>query len=310
MHLKPLVALAFALAFAHFVELRIAAGYFQTSELQALDGEWIYFEDRTEGRALEQQGPPMSAKFSLQSEEGAVVLVSGHGSAHKNVKVELSGAATKVDGASEGSYARYKGAWKEGLFAYETQYFRASDTPGTFIRREFRRTEDGLLVKVSIGSPAKYESWGLYRHAEDIPMPEKAEASISAIAWLAGAWVGTRGSSGQITMEERWSPALGGAMLGVARTVSRGRMSAFEYLRIVEREGGLVYIAQPSGSTPTEFVLSEISDSRAVFENPRHDYPKRIVYSLGEGGALTASIGFSKGGSPRQFRFQRELENN
>ena len=39
----------------------------QPDGLRALDGEWIYVEDRTEGRALEQMGPPMSSKFSLRT---------------------------------------------------------------------------------------------------------------------------------------------------------------------------------------------------------------------------------------------------
>jgi hypothetical protein len=43
-----------------------------------------------------------------------------------------------------------------------------------------------------------------------------------------------------------------------------------------------------------------------VFENPRHDYPKRIVYELSAEGGLSATIGFAKGGSPRRFEFKRE----
>jgi hypothetical protein len=96
-------------------------------------------------------------------------------------------------------------------------------------------------------------------------------------------------------------------MLGVSRTINKsGKMSAFEYLRIVERNGGLVYIAQPGGRPPTEFTLTELSATRAVFENPRHDSPQRIVYELSAEGGLTASIGFMKGGKPQRFEFKRE----
>jgi hypothetical protein len=96
-------------------------------------------------------------------------------------------------------------------------------------------------------------------------------------------------------------------MLAVARSVNTsGQMFAFEYLRIVERDGGLVYIAQPGGKTPTEFVLTELTKTRAVFENPRHDYPKRVVYELPAEGRLHATIGQLKGGTPRRFEFKRE----
>ena len=137
-------------------------------------------------------------------------------------------------------------------------------------------------------------------------MPMPAKATISDMDWLAGAWVGTRGSGGTTSIEERWSPPLGGAMLGLSRTVSRGKMTAFEYLRIVERDSGLLYIAQPGGAQPTEFVLTGLDSTRAVFENPRHDYPKRIVYELSPQGGLSATIGYTRGGTPRRFEFKRE----
>ncbi len=277
----------------------------QDDGLRALDGEWIYVEDRTEGRALEQLGPPMSAKFSLRTEDGAVVLVRGHGSGHRDVRVALDGSITEV--ADGQTTSRYRGAWQDGALSYEVDFVRDPDAaPRGLIRREFRLTPDGLIVRASSGAPARPASVGLYRHAEDIEMPAPAEASIGDVAWLARAWVGTRSSGSSI--EERWSPPLGGAMLGVSRTVARGRMSAFEYLRIVERDGGLVYVAQPGGGAETEFVLTELAADRAVFDNPRHDYPKRIVYELSADGGLTATIGFLKGGSPRRFEYTRERD--
>jgi hypothetical protein len=95
----------------------------------------------------------------------------------------------------------------------------------------------------------------------------------------------------------------------VARTVNTsGKMVGFEYLRIVERDGGLVYIAQPAGRAATEFVLTEWTATRAVFDNPRHDYPKRIVYELSAEGGLSATTGFLKGGTPRRLEFKREAE--
>ncbi len=274
----------------------------QAAELSALDGEWIYVEDRTEGRALERLGPPMSATFSMRAEDGAVILVRGHGSGHRDVRVALDGSITEV--SEPPKTARYRGAWKDGAFTYEVDFIRGpGQEPGGLIRREFRVTADGLIVRAGSGTAAS-ESVGLYRHREDIAMPTPAKAVIGDLAWLAGAWVGTR-SSGS-TIEERWSPPLGGAMLGVSRTVAREKMSAFEYLRIVERDGGLVYVAQPGGNPGTEFVCSEWTATRAVFDNPRHDYPKRIVYELSAEGGLSATIGFMKGGTPRKFEYQRE----
>lgn len=280
----------------------------QANDLSAFDGVWVFVEDRTEGRALEQMGPPMSSTFSLKSEPGAVILEYGFGGGNRNVKVKLDGTVTEVVGEAAGSSARWTASWKAGVLKTEVGYVRTAGTaPTGQIYREFNLTPEGLIVKVSL---ANYPgtSVALYRHPQDIPMPTAFKAKIGDMAWLSGNWSGSRGTNGSITFEERWSPAKGGSMLAISRTFSRDRLGAFEYLRILEKNGGLIYVAQPNGSEPTEFVLTELKDKRAVFDNPRHDYPKRIVYELAKDGSLTATIGYMKGGTPMKFEFKRESQ--
>lgn len=126
---------------------------------------------------------------------------------------------------------------------------------------------------------------------------QPVRASIAQLTWLAGAWAG--GGS-----EERWTPAAGGAMLAVSRTIKGDRMVAFEFLRIIERDGTLIYIAQPDGRPPTEFRLSAITADSATFENKAHDFPKVIAYARKPDGALEARVsdGNQKG---ETFRFLR-----
>lgn len=270
----------------------------RTDGLRALDGTWIFVEDRTPDRAVEQQQPSMSAKVTLRVEEDALILVRSDG----EIRIALDGSPTEIP--REGRVSRYRGAWKEGAFEYEVEIVRLSDNTRTaLIRTVLRPTDEGLIARVAVDPPTGMESIALYHHPQEIALPAPAEATINDIAWLAGAWVGARGAA---SIEERWSPPLGGAMLGVSRTVRRERMVAFEFLRIVERDGGLVYIAQPGGTPPTEFVLTALEATRAVFENPRHDSPQRIVYELSPEGRLSASIGFINGGRPQRFEFEHE----
>ncbi len=267
------------------------------------NGEWIYIEDRTEGRSSEQQQPSMSARVRFRVEDDAFVVIRRDG----EIRIPLDGSPTEVAGRFQGSLSRYRGGWKDGAFTYESELVRQADNSRTgLIRTELRWTADGLLARVEVDPPTGFKSLALYRHPQDIALPAPAQATMEDLAWLAGAWVGTRGEGGTTSIEERWSPPLGGAMLGVSRTVSRGSMRAFEFLRIVERDGGLVYVAQPGGAAPTEFVLTELANQRAVFENPRHDSPQRIVYELSAEGRLSAMIGFAKGGRPQRFEFERE----
>ena len=85
MRLNTRPAIALALLAASFGAIAPQALSAQTGASRRLDGDWIYVEDRTEGRALEQLGPPMSSTFAMRAEGDAIVLVSGHGSGHRNV---------------------------------------------------------------------------------------------------------------------------------------------------------------------------------------------------------------------------------
>jgi hypothetical protein len=132
--------------------------------------------------------------------------------------------------------------------------------------------------------------------------PAPAPATLKQLAWLAGEWTGERGRA---IIEERWTPAAGGAMLAVSRTIANDRLVAFEFLRIVEREGGLVYIAQPNGRPPTEFVLTKIDAASATFENPEHDFPKAVRYTRRDDGRLEATVSGANGEKAQTFVFTR-----
>jgi Domain of unknown function (DUF6265) len=134
--------------------------------------------------------------------------------------------------------------------------------------------------------------------------PAKAPATIEQVAWISGTWKGT---SGAATVEERWTPAASGTMLAVARTFKNGSMSAFEFLRISERDGGLVYTAMPNGRTPpTDFTMTAITSDSVTFENPAHDFPRLIRYARRPDGALETTVGGDPKQRPETFVLQRE----
>jgi len=113
--------------------------------------------------------------------------------------------------------------------------------------------------------------------------------SIDRLGWISGTWTRTKGDR---SMEEHWTSPAGGTMLGVARTVTGDKTREFEFLRIVqESPDRIVYYASPGGRCPaTPFTLTELGENRAVFDNPEHDFPKRISYWLDDTGAMHASI--------------------
>jgi hypothetical protein len=136
--------------------------------------------------------------------------------------------------------------------------------------------------------------------SEKRPAPAPPADPLAPLAWLVGAWSDAEPQTS--AMEEHWTAPLGGTMFGVNRTVRDGHTIAFEYLRIEARDGGkIVYVAQPGGRSPgTDFPLVDLVGTRAVFANPAHDFPKRLIYSL-EAGILTVVVEGVRGGETSGF---------
>ncbi len=126
------------------------------------------------------------------------------------------------------------------------------------------------------------------------------EPTVADLGWLAGCWSsdGREAESG-----EQWMAPAGGTMLGVARTVRDSKTVAYEFLRIQEKDGTLVYVASPSGQSTTEFPLERITEDEVVFANPEHDFPQRIAYRRASDTSLLARIEGTVDGELRGIDF-------
>jgi hypothetical protein len=133
--------------------------------------------------------------------------------------------------------------------------------------------------------------------------PAKEAPTVDALAWMAGAWEG-RDPKG-LEMEEVWLAPRGGTMLGLHRDVAGGKTVSFEFIRIATEKDGVVYWASPGGRPPTPFKLSETGPRRAVFANPAHDFPKRILYWIDEAGALHARVEGDGGAGAEEWTWRR-----
>ncbi len=93
-------------------------------------------------------------------------------------------------------------------------------------------------------------------------------------------------------------------MIGMGRTIAGGKTVEFEYLRLEQRGDGIYYVAHPKARSPgTDFKLTRLSAQEAVFENPQHDFPKRIIYRKNADGSLTASIDGGEGTRSISFAY-------
>ena len=137
-----------------------------------------------------------------------------------------------------------------------------------------------------------------------LPSLSAQTLSIADLSWIAGDWQTAPG--GRVQIEEHWTNVAGGSMMGMSRTVAGEKTVEFEYLRIEQRADGVYYVAHPKARCPgTDFKLTKSSTTEAVFENPQHDFPKRIIYRKTGDDSLTASIDGGQGTKAMSFSFRR-----
>jgi hypothetical protein len=127
-----------------------------------------------------------------------------------------------------------------------------------------------------------------------------AALNVSGAGWLAGCWELRAGA--RVT-QEQWMAPLGGAMLGMSRTVVRDTVREWEHLVIGERDGSIAYSAKPSRQAETVFPATQLSDSLLVFENLAHDFPQRILYRRRGADSVIARIEGPRNGQTRGIDF-------
>jgi hypothetical protein len=121
---------------------------------------------------------------------------------------------------------------------------------------------------------------------------QEQKRSIESLTWLAGCWQGTGKQEG---ISEQWMQPAGGLMLGMGRTVKNGRAVEYEFTRISEENGVLVYTATPSGQQTASFTLAGGSANEFIFENKQHDFPQRVIYKLQDDSLLARIEGTING---------------
>ena len=93
-------------------------------------------------------------------------------------------------------------------------------------------------------------------------------------------------------------------MIGMGRTVRGDKTAEFEFLRIEQRGDDVFYVANPNANCPqTDFKLTRLTGQEVVFENPEHDYPKRVIYRKNSGGSLVASVDAGEGTKSQTFSY-------
>jgi hypothetical protein len=129
--------------------------------------------------------------------------------------------------------------------------------------------------------------------------------SLSTARWMLGDWVT---GDWQSVTHESWNE-LGPQTFegsGSERSLADGKLLGTEALRLLEMADGVFYFAKVAhNELPVAFALTECSGDRLVFENPAHDFPRRLEYSRTADGRMAVTI--SDGNNPGEtLNFERD----
>ena len=117
--------------------------------------------------------------------------------------------------------------------------------------------------------------------------------SLESVEWILGEWTS---AAGEVSIREYWHRVSDLTFEGesITRSLADDDIVNYETLRLVSMSDGVFYIAKVAHNEfPVPFRLTHCADGEAVFENPLHDAPERLVYRLLEGadaGALEVRV--------------------
>jgi hypothetical protein len=117
--------------------------------------------------------------------------------------------------------------------------------------------------------------------AATIAVPAAAQQPgrpLAALSFMAGCWRADAGVDKSI--EEQWTAADSDVMLATTRYLddNTGRTRSWEFSRIVADAAGITLLPAPAGIQRGRFRLAPSRAGEAIFRDPSHDSPKRIIY--------------------------------
>lgn len=117
----------------------------------------------------------------------------------------------------------------------------------------------------------------------------QTKSVVASIKWLSGCWE-SNDKAKNVLISEQWMKPAGGMMLGIGRTVKKGKAVDFEFMRIEQKGDDIFFVAKPKANNDeTPFKLISLTTNEVTFENKDHDFPQRVIYKR-QGTKLTGRI--------------------
>lgn len=135
--------------------------------------------------------------------------------------------------------------------------------------------------------------------------PEKA--GLNKLDWFIGSWTGVTSES---IFTETWQKVNDTLFTGQSYFIKGSDTLSSETISLQQHDTSVFYVPLVEGQNdnkPIHFRLTFSDSVNAIFENPEHDFPQKIVYQLKENDSLIATISGNNNGKIRSIRFPMSL---
>jgi hypothetical protein len=126
---------------------------------------------------------------------------------------------------------------------------------------------------------------------------------IKKTDWLLGKW---ENKSPDGSLSENWKRLNDSTFQAKSFFIKGKDTLHFETITLQQKEEELFYTATVKGQNndkPVAFKMTSETDKKLIFENPKHDYPQKITYSLINKDSLVAEISGILLGKPSSEKF-------
>jgi len=122
------------------------------------------------------------------------------------------------------------------------------------------------------------------------------QAALKKAAWLIGTW---ESKSSRGSLYETWSIVSDLEYLGKIYMIKDMDTVIFETVQLIQQQNNLYYIPSvkdQNNGQAVSFKSTFVSETKIIFENPEHDFPQMISYTMTPPDSLLAQISGMKEG--------------
>ncbi len=126
---------------------------------------------------------------------------------------------------------------------------------------------------------------------------------LKKATWFLGNW---ENSSKEATFKELWKKKNDSSFVGESFVIVEKDTVFYEKIDLFESTDSLFYkvsVKDQNKEKPVSFYMTKSNENELTFENPKHDFPNKIVYTKITKDSLVATIYGKKGGKEMSETF-------